>query len=228
MPKTIFIIEDEPDMQDFYEDFFVKEDYEIKVFGTAEEALTSLGKNVPDLILLDLMLPGMTGFEFSRVLKANKNYANIPIIILSARTDEFDIITGINLGCDDYITKPFSPKILLAKIKALFQKQEKSFVQESDIVIYKTLKLDNSKFEAFIDEQLIELTPGEFKLLYFLMKSKGRVYSRTQIGENIYNQIDYDCDRSIDILVGRIRKKIGIYGKNIETIYGVGYTFKED
>lgn len=228
MSKKIFIIEDEPDMQDFYEDFFVKENYEIKVFGSAEEALISLEKNVPDLILLDLMLPGMTGFEFSQKLKSNKNYEKIPVIILSARNDEFDIITGINLGCDDYITKPFSPKILLAKIKALFQKQEKSDTTTSDIVMYKTLRLDNSKFEAFLDDKPIELTPGEFKLLYFLMKSKGRVYSRTQIGENIYNQIDYDCDRSIDILVGRIRKKIDVYGKNIETIYGVGYTFKED
>lgn len=228
MQKKIFIIEDEPDMQDFYADFFEKEDFEIKIFGNAEDAFKNLGKSIPDLILLDLMLPGMTGFEFSQKLKLNKNYENIPVIILSARTDEFDIITGINLGCDDYITKPFSPKILLAKINALFQKQEKSDNNVSDTVIYKALKLDNSKFEAFIDEKLIELTPGEFKLLYFLMKSKGRVYSRTQIGESIYNQIDYDCERSIDILVGRIRKKIGIYGKNIETIYGVGYTFKED
>lgn len=228
MPKKFFIIEDEEDMQEFYKYLFEKEGYDVEIFSTAEDALNRLKITIPDLIILDLMLPKMSGFEFNQILKNNTEYSSIPVIIMSARNDEFDMVTGINIGCEDYITKPFSSKVLIAKVNAILKREEnKCAASANEVLVYDKLVVDCSEFKVTVDGNPIELTPAEFKLLAFLMKTKNRVYSRAQIGENIFDRIDYDCDRSIDILILRVRKKIVPYDVNLETIYSVGYSFRD-
>lgn len=228
MDKCIYIIDDEKDILNLLKFILTEEGYNVQCFSSGEDALRSIEINKPDLILLDLMLPGISGFEICKKIKNNPNLWNIPVIVISSRTDEFDIVTGITLGCDDYLTKPFSERILLAKIKAFFEKEERQSAEKSSLIKFKDLIIDPDKFELIIKGRIINLTPTEFKVFCFLVKNKGRVFSREQIFDANYEYSSYYSDRSIDILIGRIRKKIGSYAKHLESIYGVGYRFKEE
>lgn len=227
MSKHIFIIEDDPDLLALLKLMLSKEGFNISSFLSGEDMLKDMEVKKPDLILLDIMLPGINGLEICDRLKVNPETWNIPIIILTSRNYELDILHGINLGCDDYITKPFNEKILVAKIKAALKREDRK-KGETDIVEYKDMFIDSGRFEVSIKSKIINLTPAEFKTLYFLVKNKGMVLSRDQIFENTRNNEDYIADRSIDILIGRIRKKLGQYGTYVESVYGVGYRFKED
>jgi len=228
MSKNIFIIEDEPDMLNLLGFILSEEGYTVHKFISGEEALKQVNVIKPDLITLDLMLPGMSGLEICKIIKNNPATWNIPIIVLSSRSEEFDILTGLNVGCDDYITKPFSEKILLAKIKSILFRESRKQGQSEKIIKIKDMMIDPDRFEVSIKGKLINLTATEFKILYFLAKNPGRVYSREIIFESTKELDFYSGDRSIDILIGRIRKKLGTYGKIIESIYGVGYRFKEN
>lgn len=228
MSKCIYVVEDEKDMLDFFRYILTEEEYDTKCFSSGEDALKNIYIKKPDLILLDLMLPGVSGFEVCRIVKNDPELWNIPVIVISSRKEEFDIINGLSFGCDDYITKPFSEKILLAKIKSFLSKQDRSSLENIDVIKFKDLLIDQSKFEAYIKDKIIDLTPAEFKLLNFLVRNMETVHSRLQISDKIYNHGNLNGDRSIDILVARVRKKIGVYSKNIESIYGVGYWFKKE
>jgi len=228
MTKCIYVVEDEPDMLDFFRYILTEEGYNVECFSSGEAVLKKIQDRKPNLFLFDLMLPGISGFELCRILKNDSTLWEIPIIVISSRNEEFDVVTGINLGCDDYTTKPFSEKILLAKIKSLINKRERQSNENTEVIKFKDLVITPAKFEISIKGKIINLTPAEFKLLAFLITNKDIVYTRERIIDRIYDYEGYSGDRSIDILIGRIRKKIGIYGKNIESIYGVGYRFKED
>jgi len=228
MKKCIYVVEDEKDMLDFFRFLLTEEGYDVECFSSGENAYKKIQLKEPDMVLLDLMLPGISGFEICRLLKNDANFWKIPIIVISSRKDEFDIVTGINLGCDEYLTKPFSEKILLAKIKSLLDKKEKFTQTHSEVIKYKDIIIDLSKFQATVEGKAVNLTPSEFKLLNLLITNKGIVYTREQISDRIYDYEGYYGDRAIDILIGRVRKKIGNYGKYLESIYGVGYRFKEE
>ncbi|NLF82972.1 MAG: response regulator transcription factor [Candidatus Gastranaerophilales bacterium] len=231
MSKRIYVVEDEQDMLDYFQFILTEENYEMKGFTSGEALLKEIKAQKPDLILLDLMLPGISGFEVCRALKNDDELWNIPIIVISSRKDEFDIINGINFGCDDYITKPFNEKILLAKIKSILQKEERQSREKYNKVKFKDLVINSTTFEATINGKDLDLTPTEFKLLDFFLRNREKVFSREELSDIIYDYDNYNYfngDRSIDILITRIRKKIGDYSKNIKSIYGVGYRFKED
>jgi len=228
MGKNIFVIEDEPDMLDLLTFILSEEGFNIYPFKNGEDALLDINLKQADLVLLDLMLPKMNGYEVCKKLKNMPNTANIPIIMLSSRSDDFDILLGLDTGCDDYITKPFNEKILLAKIKAILRRNKDLTTHQSKTaLIVNNIVIDPEKFELSISGQNINLTTSEFKTLYFLIKNKGKVFSREQILEFLHEGYCDSIDRSIDILITRIRKKMGDYSKYIQSVYGIGYRFNE-
>lgn len=227
MNKLIFIIEDEPDMLELLAYILERENFEVFKCKNGKEALSALETMQPDLILLDLMLPDMSGLEICKRIQDDSVQSMIPIIMLTSRNDEYDVLTSFNFGCSDYITKPFNEKILIARIKAsLLKNNGCSDSEKNKIIKIDKMIIDFLRFEVSIKNKIINLTPLEFKLLYLLVKNKNKVFSRKQIFNEIYENDDYRGDRAIDILVNRIRKKIKNYSENLETIYGVGYSFK--
>ena len=224
MGKKIFILEDELDIANLLEELLVKEGFEVKKFYSGILALNEIAKNRPDLLLMDLMLPDMSGFQICKKIRERKNTANLPIIILTSRTDEYDVLNAFDFGCSDYITKPFNSKILIARIYACLKfKTENS---GNTIITLNELEIDPDQYQVRIQQEIIDFTPLEFKLLYFLAKNSGKVYKREQIFQYVYEN-DYDIsDRSVDILINRIRTKLKTYQTMVETVYGVGYRFK--
>lgn len=206
------------------------EGYKVYKYKRGYDALRDVETLFPDLVLLDLMLPDISGLEICKKIKDSPKTSDIPVIILSARSDEYDILTGFNFGCYDYITKPFSEKVLIARIKSALANTHlgcPNCKKHFNIVKINDLVINSITFETTIKNKAIDLTPLEFKLLHFLAKNINKVFTREQIFEELYAENDENrSDRSIDILINRVRKKIGAYGKNIETIYGVGYSFK--
>lgn len=224
MKQKIFILEDEPDLLELLGTIFSREGFEVKKFRSGINALNEVQKNTPDVVLMDIMLPDFSGFQLCKKIRDNPDTANIPIVILTSRTDEYDILNAFDFGCSDYVTKPFNEKILLARIKACLKFKSKN--QSNETIKFKNLEINPAKYEVHLKKQLIDFTPLEFKLLYFLAQNTGVVFKREQIFQYIYEN-DYDrSDRSIDILINRIRKKLGRYGDYVETVYGVGYRFK--
>jgi len=228
--KTIFIIEDEADMLDLLAFILTKEKFKVFKYKKGDKALKEMESIIPDLILLDVMLPDMSGLEICKKIKDNPKTTNVPVIMLTSRSDEYDVIMGFNFGCSDYITKPFNEKILMARIKATIANSYKHCSlcgkENNSVIKIDNLIIDSSSFEVSIKNKIIDLTPLEFKLLYFLTKNQNKVFTRQQLFRELYEDNDYRGDRAIDILVNRIRNKIGIYGSNIASIYGVGYSFK--
>lgn len=227
--KSIFVVEDETDMLDLLAFILTKEGFKVFKFNKADEVLRKMESTMPDLVLLDVMLPDISGFELCKKIKDNPKTSDIPVILLTSRNDEYDVIMGFNFGCSDYIIKPFNEKILMARIKATIAnscKRCSSDNKNNGVIEIGKLIIDFSEFEASIKNKIIDLTPLEFKLLYFLTKNQNKVYTRQQLFIELYESNDNRSDRAIDILINRIRKKIGSYGNNIESIYGVGYSFK--
>lgn len=224
---NIFIIEDELDMLNLLTLILEEKGYSIKGFITGEEALVAMEKEQPDLLLLDLMLPGMSGLDICIKIKNNPKTANIPIIILTSRSDEFDIINGLEFGCDDYITKPFNKNILLARIKNILKRNNSEKNSDDDVVKINNLRIDIGRHEVTIKNKIIPFTHLEFKTLCFLTLNKGKIFTREQIIYNTHNNESFCNDRAIDVIITKIRKKLGFYGNYIESIYGMGYRFKD-
>lgn len=222
--SQIFIAEDEKELSDLICNVLVNNDYGVKSFNNGIQLIQSLMIEKPDLILLDLMLPGMNGLDVCREIKANKNLWDIPLIFLTAKNHEIDILQGFEVGADDYVTKPFNERILLARIKSALNREARKN-KNSLVIEIDELKIDPERHEVTINNKLISLTFSEFRVLQFLAMKPGYVFSRYQIVEAIKGE-DYSVnDRSIDVLLGRLRKKLGSYSNYIETIYGVGYRF---
>lgn len=232
MTKKIFIVEDEKELVDILESIFNAEGFEVHKFHSGNDMLKKLNSITPDVILMDLMLPDLSGLQLCKEIREKEKFSDIPIVILTARSDEYDILNAFNFGCADYITKPFNEKILVARIKACLSyktsnKNQKTQEDSSENIIkFEELEIDPERYEVYANKKFIDLTPLEFKLFYFLAKNQGKVFKRSQIFEEIYENYYNRGDRSIDILVNRLRKKLGKYGSLIETIYGVGYSFK--
>lgn len=226
--ETILIVDDEEDILELIKFNLKGEGYNILQAMTGEEAIKIAKQSGPDLIVLDLMLPGIDGLEVTRYLKNNDVTTNIPIVMLTAKGEESDIVTGLELGANDYISKPFSPRELTARIRAILRRRQKNAAeapvrvrQEGDMVI------DRAKHRVTIEGKLIELTLSEFELLSFLAEKKGWVFTRGQIVDAIHGENYAVTERSIDVIIVGLRKKLGAYSSYIETVRGVGYRFKE-
>ncbi len=224
----ILVVDDEEDILELIRYNLAKERYQVITSQSGEQALHLVHLENPDLVLLDLMLPGVDGMEVCRRIKGNPATQHIPVIMLTARSEETDIVIGLELGADDYITKPFSPRVLLARIKAVLRRQIASEPDEpANIIRYADLVIDKDRFEVTADGQKVELTATEFQLLVLLVHRPGWVFNRTQIVDAVRGE-DYPVtDRSVDVHITSLRKKLGASGQLIETVRGVGYRIKD-
>ncbi|HID39122.1 MAG TPA: response regulator transcription factor [Calditrichaeota bacterium] len=226
--QIIYIVDDEEDILDLVDYVMTKEGYRVRRFITGEEVLSAIYKQPPNLLLLDLMLPGVDGLEVCRRLKENELYAAIPVIMLTARGEEEDIVKGLELGADDYIPKPFSPRVLVARTKAVLRRRERPLPGSTDFISIGPLCIHPGRHEVTIDGKPLQLTHTEFSLLHFLASRPGWVFTRYQIVDALRGE-DYPVtERAVDVQVVGLRKKLGALGKNIETVRGVGYRYKEE
>lgn len=226
---NILIVEDEQDLLELLRYNLDREGYEVRTAATGEEGLKIVREQKPDLMLLDLMLPAMDGLEVCRTLKSREHTEDIHIIMLTARGEESDIVKGLEMGADDYITKPFSPRVLQARIRAVLRRGEMEHDAAGPATVVQSggVELDRERHTVVAGEKHVDLTATEFKLLNMLMGKPGRVFTRQQIIESIHEGFAAVTDRSVDVQVVALRRKLGDAGRNIETVRGVGYRFKE-
>lgn len=225
--ETILVVEDEEDIRELLKYNLEKEGYQVFGAATGEEALQAVRTRLPDLILLDLMLPGIDGLEVCRRFRGGSQTKHLPIIMLTAKGEEADIVTGLELGADDYIAKPFSPRVLLARLRAVLRRRSQPLLPETAPLKTGEMVIHPGRHEVLLQGQLVQLTVTEFRLLHLLVRKPGWVFTRTQIVNEIHGE-DYPVsDRSIDVQIVSLRKKLGASGSQIETIRGIGYRFKE-
>jgi len=228
MPKErILVVDDEEDILELVRFNLSKEGYQAICAETGERAVEMARSEVPDLIVLDLMLPGMDGLEVTKFLKKDPETQHIPIVMLTAKGEESDVVTGLELGADDYVTKPFSPKILLARIKAVLRRNLEDPPDGSEVVKVRNLVIHSGRREVRVDGEPVDLTFTEFGVLSYLVRRPGWVFTRTQIVDAVRGSDYFVTDRSVDVQIVGLRKKLGSAGKYIETVRGVGYRFKE-
>lgn len=222
----ILAVDDEEDLCEILKFNLEIEGYEVDTAFSAEEAL-KLDLTQYSLLLLDVMMGEISGFKMASILRKEEKTANIPIIFLTAKDTENDMLTGFNLGADDYISKPFSIRQVIARVKAVLRRTAESNERKtSDVLTYGTLELDTKRIKASIDGQEIPLTKKEFEILKLLLENRGNVFSREEILSRIWKDEAYVLDRTIDVNITRLRKKISPYGKNIVTRLGFGYCFE--
>ena len=226
---TILLVEDEQDLLELLKYNLNREGFNTITASTGEDGLKQVRSHTPDLILLDLMLPAMDGLEVCRTLKSREHTANIPVIMLTARGEESDIVRGLEMGADDYITKPFSPRILMARIRAVLRRAEAELLNNQTGITISAggIHIDPDRHEVIANGEPLEMTATEFKLLSLIMSKPGRVFTRQQIIETIHEGFAAVTDRSVDVQVVALRRKLKDAGRNIETVRGVGYRFKE-
>ena len=225
--SKILVVEDEEDIQELIQYNLEKEGFEVVPAINGELALKIIKEDKPDLVLLDLMLPGIDGLELCGYLKKDETTRKIPIIMATAKGEESDIVKGLEMGAEDYITKPFSTKILCARVKAVLRRSQETRPDDSDIIKINDLEIHPGRHEVFVERNPIDLTASEFNVLHLLARKPGWVYTRYQIVENIRGENYPVTDRSIDVLIVSLRKKLGTYGKYISTVRGIGYRFKD-
>ena len=221
----ILVVDDEEDLCEILKFNLEMEGYTVDTANYAEEAL-KLNLTQYNLLLLDVMMGEISGFKMASMLKKDKATANIPIIFITAKDTENDTITGFNLGADDYISKPFSLREVIMRIKAVLRRTTILPIQDNELLQYKGLVIDKAKKEVTIQGEVVSLTKKEFEILILLLQNKGRVFSREDILSKVWNDEVYVLDRTIDVNITRLRKKIGDYGKHIVTRLGYGYCFE--
>jgi len=224
----ILVVDDEVDILELVCYNLEESGYRTIRVETGEEAIEQVRKTHPDLIILDLMLPGINGLEVCRILKNDQSTGGIPIIMLTARGEESDIVTGLELGADDYITKPFSPRVLLARINAVIRRP-RSIGQDKrkETLTYENISISPGRRQVRVDDTKIELTFTEFEILHLLLRHPGWVFTRNQIVDQVRGDNYPVTDRSVDFQIVGLRKKLGDAGDLIETVRGVGYRIKE-
>jgi two-component system, OmpR family, alkaline phosphatase synthesis response regulator PhoP len=224
----ILVVDDEEDIAELVAYNLGREGYQVLTVFSGEEALVAIAKRRPDLIVLDLMLPGVSGLEVCLTLKSTVETKTIPVLLLSARGEEEDIVVGLEAGADDYVTKPFSPKILNARIRsALRRSEQKSSLGSHDVLTVEDISIDSKRCEVRVSAALVDLTKTEFNILKHLAINKGWVYTRQQIVKAVHGDGYPVTDRSIDVQITGLRRKLGDDGLLIETVRGVGYRFRD-
>ena len=228
MPKeNILVVEDEEDILDIIRVTLTREGYRVTGVTSGEDALRSVLSRAPDLVLLDLMLPGISGLEVCRRIKGDPRTASIPVIMVTARGEETDIVTGLELGADDYIPKPFSNRVLVARIHAVIRRKKETAVDPNTPIRIHDLTIHPGRHEVICRQERIELTATEFRLLGVLARRPGWVMTRDQIVNAVKGE-DYPVtERSVDVQIVGLRRKLGKRGAYIETVRGVGYRFSE-
>lgn len=227
--QLIYIVEDEEHIGQLLKYNLEANGYKTAVFTTGEDLLNKCIYTAPNLFILDVMLPGMDGFEVCKFIRQNASLKNIPIIMLTAKNDEFDKVLGLEIGADDYITKPFSVRELLARIKAIFRRVGGSVTNEN-IISHDKITLDCVRYEVYKNNVLLDMTLKEFELLKLLMQNKGKVMSRDILLEKIWGFDYYGETRTVDVHIRYLRQKIEDDDSNpvyIETIRGIGYKFND-
>lgn len=225
--EHILVVDDEENILELLQYNLAKQGYQVTTVTSGEDALAASKSEPPDLILLDLMLPGVDGLEVCRSLKANPKTAHVPVVMLTARGEEVDIVSGLELGAEDYITKPFSPRVLLARVRNVLRKKSRPSAEEETTVQVHRMVINPGRQEVLIEGETVELTCTEFRLLHLLARRAGWVFTRKQIIDAVRGD-DYPVtDRSVDVQIVGLRKKLGGHGQYIETVRGVGYRLKE-
>jgi two-component system, OmpR family, alkaline phosphatase synthesis response regulator PhoP len=228
MPKgTILVIDDEADLVELVRYNLVREGFQVIAANDGESGLRFAGQKSPDLVVVDLMLPGIDGLEVCRRLRSESRTFRLPIIMLTAKSSESDRVVGLEMGADDYITKPFSPSELVARIKALLRRAA-GFAQPLQLIKCGGLTIDLAKHEVSCGHSSIDLTATEFRLLQMLTAHPGRVYSRSELIDGVLGSNVAVLDRTIDVHVMALRRKLGELANCIETIRGFGYRFREE
>jgi len=228
-PKSarILIVEDEEDILELLEFNLTKVGYEVDGVDSGEKALSEIKAHQPDLILLDLMLPGVDGLEVCRAVKRDPDLKDIGVIMVTARGEESDVVKGLEMGADDYITKPFSPKVVAARVAAVLRRRAQGDAPEDEVTTIHDIVIHPGRHEVTIGETPVKLTLTEFRVLLFLAKRPGWVFTRNQIVQAVHGS-DYPVtERSVDVQIVGLRKKLGSAGDYIETVRGIGYRFKE-
>lgn len=226
----ILVVEDDPDIAELLSYALGKEGYEVMTAATGEEGLRLAERRTPDLAILDVMLPGLDGLQALRRLKANAATRRIPVLMASARGEDADVVAGLELGAEDYVTKPFSPRVLVARVRAALRRpSERDEAAAAGVPLERAgIRLDPERREVRADGRRIDLSATEFELLSLLMRNPGRVYERAAIIDAVRGG-DYPAsDRSVDVQVVSLRRKLGDRGAMIETVRGVGYRFRDE
>jgi len=226
-PKVIAVVDDEPDIQELVTIHLNKAGYKAKGFDDGESFFQFISKTEVDLVILDLMLPDADGIEICKYLKNDERYKNIPVIMLTARSEETEKILGLEIGADDYVTKPFSPRELVARVKAVIRRDENKVVKTKKNRVGNNLEIDLQKYEVYVDGNKVELTSSEFKILKLLSDKKGWVYKREQILDYLGANDKGVLDRTVDVHIKNLREKLGTAGNYIKNIRGVGYKLED-
>lgn len=226
-PKEILLVEDEEDIAELIRFHLERDGYAITWCESGEDGLKTAGQEPFDLALLDLMLPGLNGLEVCKRLRSHKQTENLPIIMVSARGEEADIVAGLELGADDYVTKPFSPRVLLARVRAVLRRRSSAVPSEDDAVSQGAIEIHPGRHEVRIEGDPVQLTATEFRILHLLARRPGWVFTRSQIVDEIRGTNHAVTDRSVDVQIVSLRRKLGEHGSAIETVRGVGYRFRE-
>jgi len=232
MKKSVLIVEDDEDIRELVSYHLLKEGYQVASVASGEEALALAEAQPPDLILLDIMLPGMDGMAVCQKLRASPKAAATAIMMLTAKGEEADIIRGLNLGANDYVTKPFSPKVLVARIRAALRRgavpaADPQQPDRGEVIEIHNLVIHSGRHEVRVAGEVVPLSSTEFRVLRFLAARPGWVFSRQQILDGVHGDNYAITDRAVDVQIVGLRKKLGSAGRYIETVRGVGYRFKE-
>lgn len=225
--ERVLAVDDEKDILELIKYNLEKEGLSVDCAGSGELALAHAKKGGINLIVLDLMLPGIDGFEVLRELRRDSKTSDIPVVILSAKGEDADIVAGLELGADDYLTKPFSPKVFIARLKSILRRRRKDKVGGESIIDIRRIAIDPRRRRVSVGGRAIDLTSTEFSILLFLARQPGWVFTRGQIIDAIKG-VDYPVtERAVDVQIVNLRKKLGTAGEEIETVHGVGYRFRE-
>ncbi len=229
MKYKILVVDDEKDIVDILKYNLVKEnEFDVLTASNGKDAIEIVESEKPDLILLDIMMPEINGFDVCKRLKTSHSTMNIPIIFLTAKDNEIDEIIGLELGADDYIVKPISPRKVLARVKSVIrrtQAETEQFTDKVEYIKFKNLEIDTISHTVKIDDEEIFFPKKEFKLLHYLLVNRGKVLSREVLLNQIWGENLYVVDRTVDVHIAKVREKLGDYSHYIETIKGLGYRF---
>lgn len=224
--KLIAVVDDEQDILELVSLHLKKAGYKTQEFSDAKDFLKFMEKQLPQLIILDIMLPDTDGYEICKYLRSQDKFSSIPVIMLTAKGEEIDKVLGLELGADDYVTKPFSPRELVARVKAVLRRQETKDETKTR-EIGDILSIDLDKYEVFVEGKKIDLTTTEFRILEVLSSKKGFVYTRDNLLDHLWGQEKIVIDRTIDVHIKNLREKLGKAGKFIKNIRGIGYKIEE-
>lgn len=225
--EKILVVDDEEDILELLRYNLLREGYNVSCAASGEEALRLAQSEIPDLLVQDLMLPGIDGLEVTKILKNDSRTRDIPIVMLTAKGEEADIVTGLELGADDYITKPFSPRVLVARVRAVLRRKVKEYKEETPVLRIHDIVIHPGRHEVLVNDKPVQLTLTEFGILNYLARRPGWVFTRSQIMDAVKGEDYFVTDRSVDVQIVGLRKKLCNAGKYIETVRGVGYRFKE-